>query len=155
MDWQEYKPKKSYDSCFGAMCPGSSSPESIQRMEAATRRSCILVTGNKGGTSDLNEKIYDALGMVQEKGSRDPSLVQDWLKDNGRNPTVEFFNDVVEIDMNIDDFIRKKQALFTLNGIDEDISDIVRELVKDNTEGDICHFRSESRLKMVCWNVPE
>jgi len=155
MDWTKYEPKKGYDSCFAAFCPGSTTPESMQRMEATARRSCILVTGTKGMGSDLNAKIYDALGMEQEKGPMTSAVCQDWLEENKRDPIVEIFHDTVEIDMNIDDYVRKKQALFTLNGIDEDIGDIVIELLKDDTEGDIYHFKSESDVKMICWNVPE
>ena len=43
-NWSDYTPRKGYDFCFASLLPGSSTDESMRRLEATARRGCA-VTG--------------------------------------------------------------------------------------------------------------
>ena len=150
-DWDSYVPTKGYDACIATLCPGSGSPESICRMEGTARRSCTLVSWIVNHGDDLNAMLWKESGKDYGYGFRSSTAVQDWLRDNGRDPIVEFFKAEITADIPLGVLAEKERAAFAAYGIEIDAERMIRKLLKDDLEGDILHYRAVNEMKMISW----
>ncbi|MCQ2079089.1 MAG: class I SAM-dependent methyltransferase [archaeon] len=151
MDWRDYDDPGSKDLCIATLCPGSGSPESIGRMESTSRRSCALVSWVMNHGDDLNAMIWQYLGKDYGYGFRSSTAVQDWLRDNGREPEVEFLKTTIDADIPVQNLIAKEESAFRAHGIDAPIGDIVRDILKDELDGDILHYHAVNEMKLIYW----
>ncbi|MBR4201984.1 MAG: class I SAM-dependent methyltransferase [Candidatus Methanomethylophilaceae archaeon] len=154
-DWSKYVPRKGYDACIATLCPGTGSPESIERMEKTARRSCILVSWVTNHGDDLNARVWQALGKDYGYDFRDSTVVQDYLTGIGREPIVEFFRTGIEMDIPVEELVKKEESAFRPYGINEGIGDIVRSILEPESDGGVVHYSAENEMKMICWNVPD
>ncbi|MGN1044667.1 MAG: class I SAM-dependent methyltransferase [Candidatus Methanomethylophilaceae archaeon] len=151
-DWNAYVPDMGFDACIATLCPGSGTPESISRMEATARRSCILVSWITNHGDDLGSEIWKRMGKDYGYDFRKSTEVQDRLRDSGRDPHVEFFKTRIETDIPISALIAKEESAFRAHGVDADIASIVRDIVGPELDGDILHYSAENEMKLICWN---
>ena len=151
-DWTEYVPSKGYDACIATLCPGTGSPESIERMEATARRSCALVSWVVNHGDDLDAMIWKELGKDYGYGFRSSTAVQDWLSENGRDSKVEFFKTEIVKDIPISALAEKERAAFAAYGKDIDAEGIIRKVLGSEIDGDILHYRAVNEMKLIYWD---
>ena len=150
-DWNEFSSHKEYDTCIATLCPGSGSPESIERMESASRRSCVLVSWLENHGDDLNSQIWNDLGKEYGYGFRKSTIVQDWLRDNGRNPTVEFFETTIVSDIPLEAVVLKERSAFRTYGLETEAEEITRRLLEPQVENGVWHYEATNSMKLIRW----
>ncbi|TQS78836.1 MAG: hypothetical protein A3Q59_00515 [Methanomethylophilus alvi] len=151
-DWNSYVPDIKFDACIATLCPGSGSPESISRMEASARRSCILVSWLVNHGDDLSTEIWKRLGKDYGFDLRRSTAVEDRLKDSRRNPHLEFFKTRIEADIPITKLIAEEESVFRAYGVKADIAGIVKDILESELDGDVLHYSAENEMKLICWN---
>ena len=152
-DWELFQSRKDYDLCISTLCPGTGSPASITRMETASKRACALVSWSVNHGDDLNEEIWHRLGKDYGYGSRKSTVVQDWLRDNERDPVVEYFNVRVEKDIPVEDLIRKEKSAFRPYGITEGIDEMVMDILSSELEDGVIHYSAVNVMKLIYWDT--
>lgn len=150
-DWKDHIPSKNHDLCIATLCPGSGSPESIARMEADSRGHCVLVSWLENHGDDLHAEIWKELGRDYGYEGRRSTAVQDWLRDNGREPVVEFLSTVVEKDFTVEELVAKEKASFAGFDIEADAAEIARTILESRADDGIVHYRAENSMKMILW----
>jgi hypothetical protein len=153
MDWGSFSAAKQYDACIATLCPGSGNPESIERMERASRRSCILVSWAENHGDDLNAAIWKELGKDYGYGSRRSTRTEDWLRDNGRSPRVEFFTAHIEADLRLSDLARQERSAFSAYGMEIDAESLVRRALGDRLDDDVYHYSADNVMRLTAWDV--
>ncbi len=153
MDWNEYEPRKGYDTCIATLCPGTGSPESIHRMECASRRGCVLVSWLTNHGDDLNAEIWKRMGKDYGYEMRSTNPAFEWLVDNGRNPQMEILRTTVSADMHIDELVAKERSAFRLYGREDEAEALTREILAPHLDGDILHYTAENAMKLIYWRV--
>lgn len=150
-DWNTYEPAKGYDACIATLCPGSGTPDSIARMEGTARNYCILVSWVRNHGDDLNADIWKYLGKDYGYDFRGSTQVEDWLKDNGRDPQVEFFDTTIDEDILLEKLVAKETSAFAAYGVRIDMESAIRDILGDQLDGDILHYHAVNRMKMIVW----
>lgn len=150
-DWNEFSSVKEYDVAMATLCPGSGSPGSIERMESASRRSCVLVSWLENHGDNLNASIWNELGREYGYGFRKSTAVQDWLKDNGRDPTVEFFHTTVVSDIPLEAVVAKERSAFRTYGLEGEAEKITRRLLEPEVVDGIWHYEATNSMKLIHW----
>ncbi len=149
-DWGAYTPKKGYAACIATLCPGTETPESLQRMEDAARESCAIVHWVRNGGDDLRTEIWKGLGYEGwADRSRFDSAVE-WLERNGRDPEIRIFKERVAAEIPVDEVIEKECSALRASGI-EGGEDIVRRIVLAHSVDGVYAYDSENSLRLICW----
>ncbi len=141
-DWSAYVPDRTFDCCIASLCPGSDSPESIERMEScASNRIIISWVENHG--DDITEMVWRALGKEPE---RRPGSVRGWLEENGREPIVEQFETRVVADIEVNDIVEMQRSYFLARGEGD-----VKEIVEDMFGCGSIHVEHTNIIEAVRW----
>ena len=151
-DWNHYKPRKGYDVCIGTLCPGIGTPASVERMEGAARRSCVSVSWVCNHGDDLNAEIWQKLGRDYGYSWRSSTKFQDWLSDNGRDPTVEFFDTRVKADIPVEEMVAKETCAFASYGLEDKAKAAAEEILADRSDDGIIHYDEVNRMKLIVWD---
>lgn len=154
MDWKDFTPHKGYDICIATLCPGSGTPESIERMEGSARRGCVLVSWLENHGDDLNEKVWKRLGKDYGYDARKSNGVAEWLSANGRRPHTQILSTTVSADIPVDDLIAKEISAFAAYGSEIDVESIVREILEPETDNGIVHYTATNRMRLTYWFSP-
>ena len=150
-DWNEFSSQKEYDVAIATLCPGSGTPESICRMESASRNSCVLVSWLENHGDDLNASIWNELGREYGYGFRKSTAVQDWLRENDRNPTVEFFETTVVSDIPLEAVVAKERSAFHTYGLEKEAEEITRRLLEPEIDDGVWHYEATNSMKLIYW----
>ena len=153
-DWNTHAPSKNYDMCIATLCPGTGSPASMERMEADSKGHCVLVSWLENHGDDLHAEIWRELGRDYGYEGRRSTATQDWLREKGRNPTVEFLSTVVERDFTIEELVEKERASFRGFDVDVDIGEVARSILEPDSDDGIIHYRAENSMKLIFWESP-
>ena len=150
-DWNAYVPRKGYDFCLAALCPGSGSPESLERMEGASRRGCAVVTWDRRVGDDLSARVLRELGVVRDgpvRGSRD---AERWISETGRDGFSETFDVDVLREAPVAEVVAEETAKVRAHGIEGDVGGIVEELL--GASGGTVRIEGRNTLRLTCWHV--
>ena len=81
-NWSDYTPRKGYDFCFASLLPGSSTDESMRRMEATARRGCAVLAWERLHWDDITAAVSRNLGIDRPGPRRGTEFFEEWLADN-------------------------------------------------------------------------
>lgn len=150
-DWGRYIPKKGYAACIASLCPFPDTDASLRRMEGAARESCATVSWRFHGGERLRTAVWESLG-IERPVNRQAAAVAEWLDDNGRERLTETFTERVKARIPVDEAVSRECAAFRANGVDEDVSDVVRELMDPCIEDGCYVYDWENSLTVHCWH---
>ena len=150
-DWTTFVPDREYSVCMASLCPGTGSPESLQKMEAVSKIGCVQVSWLENHGDDLTSDIWHELGKEYGFDFRKSNPMLDWLKDNGRDPAYEVLEAHVTYDVPIESVIRKEESAFRAYGVTEEIGPIVLKILKDDLEDGIYHYDKVNSMKLITW----
>lgn len=148
-DWTVFSPTTRYSVCMSSLCPGTGSPESLQKMESISKDGCVMVSWLENHGDDLTSDIWHELGKEYGFDFRKNNPALEWLKDNGRKPIYEIFETHITAEFRLNDLIEKERAAFRAYGIETDIEPIVRKLV--DSDNGIVHYNATNRMKLIVW----
>lgn len=148
-DWTVFTPTVRYSVCMSSLCPGTGSPESLQKMESVSKDGCVIVSWLENHGDDLTSDIWHELGKEYGFDFRRNNPAFEWLKDNGRNPAYEVLETRITAEFRLDDLIEKERAAFRAYGVETDIEPIVRKLV--DSDNGIVHYDAINRMKLITW----
>ncbi len=154
-DWREYKPRKGYDFCISSLCPGSSEPESLLRMEGASRRSCAVVSWEDRGGNSLVQILSDNSDLDWGLPREDPFAAGRWLSENGRKPEIVRFRIDHEILVPLDDAVEMMAARGNALNPDVNTTVIARDVLEELAEDGTIRTRADGTLRLVTWKVSE
>ena len=75
-----------------------------------------------------------------------------WLDDNGRERLTETFTERVRARIPQDEAVSRECTAFRANGVDEGVSDVVRELMDPHIEDGYYVYDWENSLTVHCWH---
>lgn len=148
-DWTVFSPINRYSVCMSSLCPGTGTPESLQKMESVSKNGCVLVSWLENHGDDLTSDIWHELGKEYGFDFRRNNPALEWLKDNGRNPAYEVFETHITAELSLDGLIERERSAFRAYGVETDIEPIVRKLV--DSDNGIVHYDATNRMKLITW----
>jgi hypothetical protein len=116
--WPLVDSDRRFDIVISTLCPGSSSPESIMRMEELSNGPCIIITWHRNHGDDMLSEVRSILGLPDPLLNRGNGKAYGWLVENGREAEMYTLEGPVHYDADPEDMI----------------SDVVRDLGTDVDE---------------------
>ena len=151
MNWSDYTPRKGYDFCFASLLPGSSTDESMRRMEATARRGCAVLSWERLHWDDVTSAVARNLGIERPGPRRGTDFFEEWLADNRRDFSLERFPITLLRTIPLKDAIDGEVARFRAFGVTEGVEEAVRAALDPYIEDDTDRMDVENVLRMVRW----
>ena len=150
-NWSDYTPRKGYDFCFASLLPGSSTDESMRRMEATARRGCAVLAWERLHWDDITAAVSRNLGIVRPGPRRGTEFFEEWLADNRRDFSLERFPITLLRTMPLESAVGSEVAKFRAFGITEGVEEAVLKALDPYTEDGTVRMDVENVLRMVRW----
>lgn len=152
--WEQYEPEQVFDVTFISMCPAICNIEEILKMEAATRRTCCIVTVLPGSYDYHRRAMMKELELHPAGMMTDGDRYREILTAMGRNVRVFSTETVSRHDLTLDQILAQYSVYFGIFGISErDAQTYLRGYFMRNAENGILHDERRMRLALVTWNV--
>ena len=150
-NWSDYTPRKGYDFCFASLLPGSSTDESMRRMEATARRGCAVLAWERLHWDDITAAVSRNLGIGRPGPRRGTEFFEEWLADNRRDVSLERFPITLLRTMPLESAVGSEVAKFRAFGITDGVEEAVRKALDPYTEDGTVRMDVENVLRMVRW----
>lgn len=150
-NWSDYTPRKGYDFCFASLLPGSSTDESMRRMEATARRGCAVLAWERLHWDDITAAVSRNLGIDRPGPRRGTEFFEEWLADNRRDFSLERFPITLLRTMPLESAVDSEVAKFRAFGITDGVEEAVRKALDPYTEDGTVRMDVENVLRMVRW----
>jgi len=150
-DWEGYNPIVRHDVAFASLCPPTNSPKSILKMDACSKRNCIYISSaNKD--PDISKDIWRRLGKIYSFQGYDTKYPYEFLRGNGRDPTLRIFEEDTHMEVPLDEMIdREMRRLSAYSPLSQDDKDDVINVIRSySTEGIVCLDRTV-RIGVLTW----
>ncbi len=152
--WEHYEPAERFDVSFTSMCPAICNVEEILKMEAATGRTCCILTVRKGSFDRHRKAMMAELGLHPKGMVTDADTYRGILTAMGRSvetidKTTHFFYDVPA-----EKFIEQYKIYFSIFEMPEnEAEDYLERYVEQNGDNGVLHDETEMHLELLTWNV--
>lgn len=152
-DWETFDTEERFDVVFSSLCPALNDPEGILKMESFSRGYCAYVSSMNDDTGSLRRDIWKAFGKDYTMNGYDTRYPYTFLKENGREPVLEVFEDISPYDIEYEEAVRKETEAFSFYfDVDEKKRSIIEETVRRHTVDGKVHFEGKKRLGLLYWN---
>lgn len=150
-DWNVFEPKRRWDVVFAALCSGSGTVDSIERMDRLSSGCCAMVSWIENGGDRLQSEIWARLGKDYSFASRTTDGIIEKLEASGRRPESREFSATVAIDMSVEEAVRRQTGTFSFFGIENEAVAVARDILGERSEDGIYRFRFVNRLRATVW----
>ncbi|MGL4608020.1 MAG: class I SAM-dependent methyltransferase [Eubacteriaceae bacterium] len=153
--FEKYQSKEKFDLVFASLCPGICDPESIDKMEALSKKYCVLITVAKNSrtqfTRDLGKKITDS-----PLTGHAPEIIYpfNYLYAKGKQPNLKHFPVAVHPKATVEDGVKTLQAYFEIFGFSKEKTEtIIRDYLEDIAVDGIFMEEETMYLAILYWEV--
>ncbi|MDD2935850.1 MAG: class I SAM-dependent methyltransferase, partial [Candidatus Methanomethylophilaceae archaeon] len=150
-DWNTFDPDRRWDVIVAALCSGSGTDDSIERMDRLSASCCAMVSWSENGGDRLQSEIWARLGKEYSFASRTTDGIVEKLEASGRRPETREFSATVAIDMPIGEAVRRQTGTFSFFGVEKEAVAAAEDILQERSEDGICRFRSVNRLRATVW----
>ena len=151
-DWETFDTEERFDVVFSSLCPALNNPEGILKMESFSRGYCAYVSSMNDDTGYLRREIWNAFGKDYTMNGYDTRYPFTFLKENGREPTLEVFESASPYETEYEEVVRKEIEFFSFYfDVDEKKRSVIEETVKTLTVDGKVHYEGRKRLGLLIW----
>ncbi|MEA4978178.1 MAG: class I SAM-dependent methyltransferase [Methanomassiliicoccaceae archaeon] len=150
-DWNSFASERSWDTVLSALCSGSGTPDSIDRMDSFATRHCVMISWIENHGDDLQSEIWSKLGREYSYRSRTTNDIVKTLERTGRLPETHTFSAEISIDMSVEEAVRSQTKTFSVFGLEEEAVAVTREILEKRSVDGIYRFRAVNRLLVTVW----
>ncbi len=150
--WPMVDTDRRFDMVISTLCPGSSSPESIQRMEELSKGPCVIITWHRNHGDDVLSEVRSVLGLPDPLLNRGLGKAHAWLTENGREAETYTLEEDMHYDLDpqivISDIVRDLGV-----DIDDDVSHTISECVNRHVTDGRFRMDAVNSLDIILWNL--
>ncbi|MDN5357216.1 MAG: hypothetical protein PWR17_385 [Candidatus Methanomethylophilaceae archaeon] len=150
-DWNGFVSERRWDIALSALCSGSGTPGSLDRMDSFATRHCVMVSWIENHGDDLQSEIWSKLGRDYSYRSRTTNDIVKKLESTGRLPETRTFSAEISIDMPVEEAVRGQTKTFSVFGLEEEAVAVTREILDKRSVDGMYRFRAVNRLLVTVW----
>ena len=153
-DWETFDTDERFDVVFSSLCPALNNPEGILKMESFSKRHCAYVSSMNDDTGTLRRDLWKEFGKDYTMNGYDTRYPYTFLKENGREPTLDIFETITPYEIGYEEAISKEIEYFSFYmDISEKRRFIIEDMVKRHTVSGKVRFEGRKRLGLLCWKL--
>lgn len=153
--WEEWEPNQKYDITFSSMCPAICNLEELERMEAITKKSCVLVTVTRGSYDKHRKAMMAALGIHPQGGMTTEALhYMNALYLSGKQFHMTSRTTTSSHKVSAAAIMEQYPLYFRIFGISQvDSIVFLEKYLEENAKDGYLEDESRMNLAMLDWNV--
>ncbi len=149
-DYMQVDLGRRFDTSVMSLCPGSGTPEGIERAESVTDGWCVHLMWTENCWDDIHARVWKELGKDYSFEGRKAGIMETNLRNMGRDfEATEFLTDICW-NMRVEDLIQREKRVFSVYG-DYSPEDALRSILDRYIDGDLFSFECTNRVKMILW----